>query len=156
MVTLGISLGTTTAGIAILSGRELIHWRTHSFRAVWSDTKADVIAKRLYEYIDRYHVQVVVIKLPPASHQSCPVRQLLGKVHDMCKTHGCVVQTITRKDIRIAIPDIRNNTALMRYVIAHYPPVVPHYEQALKRKNHYHKKLFEAIAVAHIASTKGG
>lgn len=156
MVILGISLGTTTAGIAIMDEKELVHWQTHSFRAVWSDRKADGIVARLGSYLTRYRVQVVVVKLPPKSHQPYSVSQLLKKVVELCSYHGCMVQTTTKKELKAKIAGAKNHSDIMSFAIFHYPIITHQYQRALSRKNHYHKKLFEAVVAAHLCDKKSG
>ena len=92
MVILGISLGTTTVGIAVISERELVMHNTHSFRDVWSENKAEAILAKLLEYIRRYRVQVVIVKLPPESHQPATVTHLFHRLAEICAYHGCTVQ----------------------------------------------------------------
>lgn len=156
MVILGISLGTTTAGIAILNEQELVAHNTHSFRAVWSEHKAEAIVSRLLEYILRYRVQIVVIKLPPETHQPITVTYLFHQLVEKCTYHGCMVQTCTKAQLKQSLPDVRNTVELMRYVTQHYPVLVPQYEQSLKHKNQYHKKIFEAVIAAHMCDKKRG
>jgi hypothetical protein len=150
MLILGISLGTTTTGIAVLKDKELIQWQTHSFREVWSEQKAEDIVNRFHYYIRQYRIEVVVIKLPPQSHQPTPVVQLLKKLVDLCAYKGCMVQTCTKRDIKKEIPGARNNNDIMLFAITHYPIITPEYTKALAGKNQYHKKLFEAVVAAHL------
>jgi hypothetical protein len=78
------------------------------------------------------------------------VLQLLKKVVEVCKYKGCVVETCTKREMKDKIPGARNNDDIMRFAITHYPIITPEYSQALARKNHYHKKLFEAVVAAHL------
>ncbi|MDB5124848.1 MAG: hypothetical protein JWP94_2977 [Mucilaginibacter sp.] len=154
MLILGISLGTTTAGIAVVNNKELLQSQTHSFREVWSEHKADKIVKKFHYYIQQYRVEIVVIKLPPKSHRSPPVLLLLEKVVDLCTYKGCMVQTCTKQDIKRRIPGAKNNDDIMLFAITQYPIITPEYTQALAGKNQYHKKLFEAVVAAHLFGSK--
>jgi len=156
MVILGISLGTTTVGIAVMNENELVTYNTHSFRAIWSECKAEAIIARLLEYIIRYRVQVVAIKLPPETHQPVTVTHLFHQLREQCTYHGCMVQTCTKAQLKRSLPGVSNTSDLMRYVAQHHPALVPQYEQSLKRKNQYHKRIFEAVIAAHMYDKKRG
>lgn len=156
MVILGVSLGTTTAGVALIEDKRLIHAQTHSFRALWSDQKADAIVEKLARHMWRYHVQTVVVKVPPESHRPPTMLELIKKVIAMCEYKGCIVSTCTKEDLKGHIPTARNHNDLMQFAIEHYPIVTPEFIRATQQKNRYHHKLFEAIVAAHIANTKGG
>ena len=156
MGTLGISLGTTSSGIAIINGKELILENVHSFRAPWTDKKAGYIVARLTKYLVHYHIQQVVVKLPPQSHQPESVRALIAKLTEQCSYHGCVVKTYTKSELKNHIADAKNTTDMIRFIINQYPSLVPKYEQAQKHKNQYHTKVFEAVLAAHIQNAKSG
>jgi RNase H-fold protein (predicted Holliday junction resolvase) len=156
MGTLGISLGTTSSGIAIINGKELILENIHSFRAPWTAQKADYIVKRLLKYLVHYHIQLVVIKLPPRSHQPETVRALIAKLTEQCSYHGCIVKTCTKSELKRHIIGARNTADMMRFVASQYPSLTQKHEQAQKHKNQYHTKVFEAVLAAHIQNTKSG
>jgi len=156
MAILGVSLGTTTVGIALVGDNRLLHAQTHSFRDPWSDQKADAIVAKLAKHIWRYHVRFVVIKLPPKSHQPSTIIALIRKLTILCEYHGCMVSTCTKEELKRHIPHARNHHDLMRFAIEQYPVVIPEFTRATKQKNRYHHKLFEAIVAAHLANKKGG
>jgi RNase H-fold protein (predicted Holliday junction resolvase) len=134
MVVLGISLGTTTTGIAVLNDGELIYWHTHSFRDKWSPDKAALITSRYGNYVSQYKPKKVVVKIPPVYHHSGAIKQLLEKIKELFSYH---------------IPEVANHNQLMAYAIEHYPILLPEYEQAMAGKNNYHAKLFDAVIAAH-------
>lgn len=154
MLILGISLGTTTAGVAVLHDKELIQSQTHSFREVWSEKKADKIVSKFHYYIQQYRIEIVVIKVPPKSHHPPPVVLLLKKLVELCTYKGCMVQTCTKQDLKKRIPGAKNNNDIMFFATTQYPIITPEYTQALAAKNQYHKKLFEAVVAAHLFGSK--
>ena len=72
----------------------------------------------------------------------------------LCEYKGCMTTTCTKKDLKQHIPTAKNHGDIMRFVVEQYPIVTPEYVRATKRKNHYHKKLFEAVIAAHVESKK--
>ncbi|WP_214073585.1 hypothetical protein [Mucilaginibacter sp. dw_454] len=141
---LGVSLGTTTVGVAVLQDGELANWATHSFRETWSKKKAEIIASRIERYIYQYGASAVVIKLPPKSHHPETVQSVLDEVTKACERHGCGIKTCTKKDLKLFV-GARNTAHMMRIVIEHFPALVPTYESAMRQKNQYHEKAFQAI-----------
>jgi RNase H-fold protein (predicted Holliday junction resolvase) len=149
MVVLGISLGTTTTGIAVLNDGELIYWHTHSFRDKWSPDKAALITSRYGNYVSQYKPKKVVVKIPPVYHHSGAIKQLLEKIKELFSYHGCMVEYKTKDEVKEHIPEVANHNQLMAYAIEHYPILLPEYEQAMAGKNNYHAKLFDAVIAAH-------
>ncbi len=154
MMVLGISLGTSTTGIAVLDGGELISWQTHSFRDTWSDDKAALIAARYEQYIIRYRPQLVMVKIPPVYHHSDALKLLLTKVKALFEYHGCIVEYKTKEEVKTLLPEVNNHRQLMKHAIELYPILLPEYTQALASKNQYHSKLFDAVIVANLYKSK--
>lgn len=149
MVVLGISLGTSTTGIAVLSSGELIFWHTHSFREKWSDKKAAQIASRYEYYLVQYQPKVVIVKVPPLHHHSTAIKQLIDKIKPLFEYHGCMVEYRTKEEVKTEIPEVNNHSQLMWHVTEQYPILQPEYERALAGKQHYHAKIFDAVIAAH-------
>ncbi|TWI96818.1 hypothetical protein JN11_03931 [Mucilaginibacter frigoritolerans] len=148
MVILGISLGTTTTGVAILSGGELVFWHTHSFRDRWTDDKAALIASRYERYIHQYRPRLIMVKIPPEHHHSSAIKQLLLKIKSLFAYHGCMVEYTVKEEVKAAI-QVNNHHQLMKYVTEVYPILLPEYDKAVAGKNKYHTKLFDAVMAAH-------
>lgn len=149
MVILDISLGTSSTGVAVMSGGQLIFWHTHSFRDTWSDDKAILITARYERYVKQYRPHVTIIKTPPAHHHSEAFKHLLQKVAALFQYHGCMVTYTTKEEVKADTVHIKNHQQLMGHVIELYPILVPEYRKAVAGKNRYHAKLFDAVMVAH-------
>jgi RNase H-fold protein (predicted Holliday junction resolvase) len=150
MVILGISIGTRSSGIAILDSGKLTRWDTLSFKKMWSERKADKIVSKYELYLEAHSVTVVVLKIPPLSHQTEALVILLNKIQELLTYKGCMVEYKTKKEIKKALPEVRNTKQLMNHVVALYPRLTPYYERELKNKNPYYEKIFEAVIVAHL------
>jgi RNase H-fold protein (predicted Holliday junction resolvase) len=150
MRVLGISLGTTTSGVAVISGGQLICWHIHSFRDRWSADKATAIAARYERYVTQYRPRIIVVKIPPLYHHTESIKQLLKKLAVLFQYHGCMVEYTTKEAVKADI--IKNNKELMKHATELYPILRPEYESALAGKNRYHAKLFDAVMAAHRAA----
>jgi hypothetical protein len=150
MVILGISIGTRTSGIAIISRNGLIEWRTLSFKNSWSEKKADYIIRTYERYIKRHKVTVVSLKVPPLTHQTKAITDILEKLVALFTYHGCMVEYKTKVQIKEAIPDLRNSKDIINYSATLYPVLVQKQQRELRNRNKYHDKMFEAVLVAHL------
>jgi RNase H-fold protein (predicted Holliday junction resolvase) len=149
MVILGISIGTRTSGIAILKSGRLVAWNTISFKNEWSERKAEKIVSKYDSYLKKHKVTLLVLKIPPLTHQSEALLSLLKKLQKIISYHGCMVEYKTKQEIKHALPEIRNTKQLMNHVVSLYPVLTPEYQQELANRNSYHAKMFEAVLVAH-------
>jgi hypothetical protein len=147
---LGISLGSKRSGIAVISYGTLIHWHIHSFFGTWSEKKRDCILDRYESYIKKYQAKRVFIKVPPETHHSPALIDLLKLLLKRCQYHGCMVAYKTKADIKADIPEVENAHALMQYVANRFPVLSAELEQELQHRQPYHIKMFEAVLVAHI------
>ena len=150
MVILGISIGTRTSGIAIISKRGLISWNTLSFKNTWSEQKANAIVKKYQQCLQNHTVTVVVLKIPRISHHTDAILDLLDKVNAIVAKHGCMVEYKTQAEIKHAIPEIKNSNDLINYTASLYPVLQGAQTKELTNSNKYHDKMFEAVIVAHL------
>jgi len=150
MVILGISLGTSTTGIAVISGGELTFSHTHSFRDTWTDDKAVLITSRYEHYIIQHRPHITIVKIPPVHHHSSALKQLLQTLKTLFQYHGCMVEYKTKEEMKAEMPDIQNHHQLMNHCVELYPILQPEYNKAVAGKNNYHAKLFDAVMVAHL------
>src|SRR5258708_30554456 len=107
MVVLGISVGTRVTGIAIISNTdktELIDWQSHSFPAVWSESKMEQIISRYEKYIKANKVTVVVVKIPRLSHLNKALKNLLTKLRSLVAFHGCLMDYTTLNELKTSLP----------------------------------------------------
>jgi RNase H-fold protein (predicted Holliday junction resolvase) len=154
MIILGISIGTRSSGIAILDNGRLEAWNTLSFRNAWSEKKATKIVSKYEKYLKKHTVTVVVLKIPPLTHQTEAILTLMEKVREIVSYHGCMVEHKTQTDIKVAIPEIKNGRDLINHTAKLYPALIPKLNKELLNRNSYHDKMFEAVLVAHLVTEK--
>jgi len=150
MVILGISIGTRTSGIAVISKKGLVEWRTLSFKNSWSEQKADYIIRKYERYIKRHKVTIVSLKVPPLSHHTKAVTDLLERLVTLFTYHGCMVEYKTKSQIKAALPELRNTSQIIGHTVSLYPVLARTQQRELRNRNTYHDKMFEAVLVAHL------
>jgi len=151
MVILGISIGTRTSGIAIINNKGLIEWRTLSFKNSWSEQKADYIVRSYERYVKHHKVTVVALKIPPLAHQTAAIMVILEKLVAMFTYHGCMMEYTTKKQLKAALPEVRNTRQLITHTATLYPMITPKVTKELANRNKYHHKMAEAVIVAHLS-----
>ena len=151
-MTLGISIGSRLCGSAVLNRFELIEWRTHTLRANCTERKAKVICRAIEEYIVMYDIKTVSVKIPPYRTHSAGITLLLARLLELLKHHDCTVQVHTKHAILKAVPEVRHPNELIRYVTSKYSMLIPEQTNELANKRPYHRKMFEAVLVAHITA----
>lgn len=150
MIILGISIGTRTSGIAIVSDRGLISWNTLSFKSAWTEKKGEAIVKKYQKYLKHHEVTAVVLKVPRLSHHTDAILTLLKKIDTIVKSHGCMVAYKTQAEIKAAMPHIKNGKDLIVHTTSLYPILHRAQHRELTNRNTYHDKMFEAVLVAHL------
>jgi len=147
MVVLGISLGSRTTGIAVIKDNELLVARSVTVR----NKKSTVHTATLSRYIQQYKIFLVVIKMPPLTHISERIKELLSHCLTLFQYHGCMVEYKDTKNIKETMPEITNKLDMIKFVTITYPGLVPEMTKELSNKNKYHQKMFEAVMVAHVS-----
>jgi len=105
---LGISLGTRDCGVAVISDGAIVEWRRHTFHGTWSEDKLHGIIRRLDRYITRYKVTRVMVKIPPVTHHTEAFRALLEKLTEHIRYRGCLMESITKEELKLKVPEIHN------------------------------------------------
>lgn len=146
MVVLGISLGSRTTGIAIIKDNELLVARSLTLRNKQTDNHMDTLGN----YILQYKILVVVIKLPPITHITNRLKELLHQCIALFQYHGCMVEYKESAEIKMHMPELKNKLHIINYATAQYTDLLPYQSKELANKQKYHIKMFEAVIIAHI------
>jgi len=146
MFVLGISLGSRTTGVAVINDNELLVARSLTLR----NKNSTIHTSTLDNYIRQYKIFMVVIKLPPLTHLSDRIKELLHGCLALFQYHGCMVEYKDTTVIKASMPDIRNKSRLIQFVSGTYPQLAPVQAKELANRQKYHEKMFEAVMVAHL------
>ncbi|MDB4921204.1 hypothetical protein [Mucilaginibacter sp.] len=144
MVVLGISVGARRTGIAIIANKELIIWQTLTINSI-TETHQQVLSR----YVAQFRVSVVIIKLPPDTHITKRIADLLQSLITLFQQFGCAIHRRTDKSIKQALPTIKNKEDLIDFTTNQYPDLIPEKGKEQSNKNTYYIKIFEAVLIAH-------
>ena len=153
---LGIDPGTRFVGIAVMRSGTLVHHQVRSFQGVWTYKKMKKIILWIGSIMTRYEVTQVAIKIPDVFPSSPHYNQLIGSLNIFCPSRGihpCYYQLSEIKD-RQCPPDNLNMEELMRVMLRKHPELMPEYQREQRNKNAHYYKIFTAVAVTKMQSTK--
>ena len=146
MTILGVSLGSRITGIAIIKDTELLVARSFTLR----NKATKIHTATLDSYIRQYRIATAVIKMPPPTHITERLKEVLHQCLSLFQYHGCMVEYNDIKFIKERLPELANKKAVMRFATATYPALTPLNQKELTNKQKYHVKTFEAVVVAHL------
>lgn len=149
MTVLGISLGTKRTGICVLQDDTVLDANVHRYDDQWSDTKLHLIITRYRQYVRRYGVTAIIIKIPPLKMHTAAVRKLMKKVEALAKQCYCEFDLITKKEIKLTLC-LASSGEIANYVKEKYPDLTVSYEKGVRNEQINYKKLYEAVLSAHI------
>jgi RNase H-fold protein (predicted Holliday junction resolvase) len=144
MVVLGISIGTRQSGVAIIDNTELVIWQILTI-----NTDTQTHEQVLSRYVAQFSVSVVIIKLPPETHITKRMKELLHSLVSLFQQFGCAIHQKTDKSIKQTLPLIKNKQDIIDLTTNYYPDLTPEKVKESSNKNKYYIKLFEAVLIAH-------
>ncbi len=146
---LGLSLGTSTLGLAVLRDTKLLEYRTKQFRGTWSKWKLHIIMRVLKWYCLRYSVTALAIKYP--LQYSPYIHELSKAIKQFAKQYDITIYTLSIHDLKSVATDMaKNKEDVMKCAVSLYPELLTYATKARLCRNPYYTKLFEAVLAAHV------
>lgn len=149
---LGISIGTTKIGIAVLQGNQIIEWKIKGFDAPWSPEKLERIITYLDHYTIVHPIKRIAIKVPALHSHTAAIKQLIQGIEHLGRTKKILVCSYTLSEMKEHWNGEQKITIgqLIKKVLENHPKFHKHYNRTLKTKIVHFEKLFEAIGAAHM------
>jgi len=148
---LGISIGTSTIGLAFIKDKILIDWQMKSFVGPWSKYKMRIIELAVKRYAGIHKINAIAVKVPEELRSSKNIGQLIRLINKEYTGKQIPVCLYTIMELKTEF-GLKNKIELMEYVASIYPELKFVMNKQKGSKNKYHLKLFEAVAVAEIIS----
>lgn len=155
--TLAINPGTRYLGLAVFHGNQLIDWRVKVLKGRWSKLKLEKVVSIVDAVIDRYRPEALAIKKLHPARSSGNLDTLVGRVEKLALRNGIRLRQYSIEQIEAFLcgNKRRNKRNLAEAVAANYPDLYgelnAEYPELLdpekKRKNPYHIRMFEAVAL---------
>ncbi len=155
MIILGISTNSRVVGIAILKDKVLLDFNVHYYKESWSGTKAYRIIGCLNQYHKRYLINNVAIAIPYEYYQNRETRALTKLIEKHYNKKKILVTPFSPEALHCIHQETKaKKKAMMECLTGYYPELLLIHRKELRNKRRYYFKLFEAVAVAHLLSSK--
>lgn len=147
----GISIGTRTIGIAVISNGTLVDWQVKSFKGTMNQQKLHMISGAILKLIHRYDCTEAVFKLPNKAQSYISITMLKKHLMKALTRHNISLHFYYLCDIKSKIhPQICNKHQLTTWAVTHYTELRFIYLKQQRLRNPYYMKIFEAVIVLHI------
>jgi len=153
---LAINPGTRYLGIAIFKGAELRDWAVKVAEGKWSNEKAKKINKIILSLINEYNPNILAIKKISPCRSSTNLKRLTSKIKNLARRKGLMIYQYSIGDLK-AFFSPKNNIdkkKLAVIVTKVYPSLCHELEKENSNRNSYHIRMFEAVALGLVCSSK--
>ncbi len=149
---IGINPGTRYLGISVFHGSELRDWRVKVVQGQQSKEKIGRAMKIVSSFIEEYKPNALAIKRIHPSKSSVNLNKLVTKIKESSKRKKIKVYEYSIKELEaFFLPEGKTNKKKMTEIIASkYPVLSNEFNRERKRKNPYHIRMFEAVALGSI------
>lgn len=149
---IGLSPGMRTLGVAIIKRGELLYWSTKTHKYRYNEKKTKKIVAQVQVLLKRYQVKHLAIKHIHPNRCSPELQELTNEVISLCQQMRVTVSIYDIENIKRLLPIEANNKASLINWVSHRYPEIAYLRVARHEKpTHYHYKVFEAVAAAHLA-----
>lgn len=140
--------GTKYLGVAIFVDSDLRDWFIKSLPETSLPEKADYIKSFITNLIERFQINVLVLKKLHPARQSQNLIDLVSVIKSAGKhTNISIIEFPIQAIEQSLLKGKLNKKRLTDEVAAMYPVVFHEYEREQKNKNKYLTRMFEAIAL---------
>lgn len=152
---LAINPGTRYVGLAIFEGTDLVYWHTRMLRGRWSKEKMRTVERVLLDLIEHHGITTLVVKRPHSSRTSRNLNNLVSSVIRLATKQGLTVRLYSLDFLKEHLtPESKpTRVSLARHMAVRYRVLAPVLERELRLKHQYSLRMFEAVALGHLAVT---
>ena len=146
---LAVNPGTRYLGIAVFRGQQLQDWRVKILKGTWSKEKLKRALTIVSMWIERYRPDLVAIKRLHPSRSSRGLNSLHNQIQKLCLRNklNLIQYTIKQLETVFCQEQRKNKRNLAEAVTARYPELTCELTTEKQRRNPYHMRMFEAVAL---------
>jgi hypothetical protein len=135
--------------MAVFQGNQLKDWRVKILKGRWSKEKLKKALTIISTWIERYQPDLLVIKRLHPSRSSRGLTSLQTQIQRVCLRKKINLTQYSIKHLEtLFCPEARKNKrSLAEAVAADYPELYFELNIEKLRKNSYHMRMFEAVAL---------
>jgi Holliday junction resolvasome RuvABC endonuclease subunit len=146
---LAVNPGTRYLGMAVFQGNQLKDWRVKILKGRWSKEKLRKALTIISTWIERYRPDLLAIKRLHPARSSRGLTSLQTQIQRVClrKKINLTQYSITYLETLFCPEERKNKRSLAEAVAAEYPELYFELNIEKLRKNSYHMRMFEAVAL---------
>jgi Holliday junction resolvasome RuvABC endonuclease subunit len=146
---LAVNPGSRYIGIAVFRGFELSDWGVKVVSGKTPSGKLASVRAILRDCVERYDPDVLAIKRLHRSRSSRRLNDLVKTIKQLCRRRGIKIYQYSIQDVKGALcpPGRANKRKLAEVLAATYPVLAHELQRERQRRNPYHVRMFEAVAL---------
>ena len=124
----------------------------------WSKDKIDKAIGVISAHIDLYDLNTVALKKLHPARSSKNLRLLVSRINALARQKKLRIYQFSIKELeKFLLEEVKHNKKnLAEKMGADYPCLIRELEKEKARKNRYHQRMFEAVALASACSQRLG
>jgi hypothetical protein len=143
---LGISLGTSLLGIAVIKDDRLLHWQVRKYKGAWSPKRSEQILLFIAQFVRKHEIHAIAVKVPTRGNLSHGLIDLIAELGMYASIANLHMQAFRIQDLKqFFITQSLNRKQMMHSVCMRFPFLERTYHKELANKKAYHVKMFEAV-----------
>ncbi|MFQ5962650.1 MAG: crossover junction endodeoxyribonuclease RuvC [Candidatus Scalinduaceae bacterium] len=152
LTVIGINPGTRYLGISVFHGTELRDWRVKVIKGKRSKEKVERAMAIVSSLIEQYKPNALAIKKLHSSRSSLKLNRLAAKIKESSRRKRLKVYEYSIKELEAFFSQEGriNKKKMVEIIASRYPDLFHEYNREKKRKNPYHIRMFEAVALGSI------
>jgi hypothetical protein len=146
---LGVSLGTSHIGIAVIRDDRLLHWQVRKFKGPWSVKRPEQIMSFISQLVRAHEIRAIAVKVPTRGYLSNRLIAIIAELGMYASVANITIQAYRIHDLKLFFAKKSlNKTQMMQSVCERFPFLERTYQKELANKKAYHVKMFEAVLAA--------
>lgn len=145
---LGVNPGTRYLAVAVVQGSELRDWRIKGVSGKEIKEKVENAKRMLGWFIERYGVDVLIIKELHPARGSANLKKLVSSLKSFARRKGLRVYEYTIDQVKECFDEAANKRELAEMMVECYSALQHELMKERSNRNSYHIRVFEAVALA--------
>jgi Holliday junction resolvasome RuvABC endonuclease subunit len=149
---LAINPGSRYIGVAVFYGNALQDWQIKNVLGRPEKQKLLKVKNIVLQLIERHEPDIIVLKKLHPSRASIHLKRIANLIEKLAYQKKIRIRSYSIKQVKdLILRDKPRNKARLAEVLANkYPDLLHEFKKEIYSKNHYHIRMFEAVALGAI------
>ncbi len=155
---MAVNPGTKYMGVAVFQAPDLVYWNVRVLKGKWSLKKMKSVESTLLTLINRYRVNLLVLKRLHLSRSSSNLDYLARSIANLACRERVMLHLYSLDSLKdqLSAGARINKMSIASLVASRYPFLGKELEREKKHKHPYYVRMFEAIAAGMVAFNRMG